>query len=392
LNILYIHQYFKTPNEGGAIRSWYIAKGMLSAGHQVQIITAHNNSKYEQKLIDGLKVHYLPVSYCNNYGFFRRLFSFLFFAHKAYYLSRKFEDIDLAYITSTPLTVGLTALKLKKKKNIPYIFEVRDLWPEAPIQMGIIKSKIIKTISRKLESHIYKNAKKIVALSPGIEDFVKKMVPGKNVLLCPNMADCDFFNQYDPVSDSLKKEHNLGGSFVISYFGAIGWVNALDYYLNLANVCMNKGLDIKFFIIGSGGQESRLIRKAEEMQLDNLFFIGHISKKELKKYLSITDAAYISFANYPILEYNSPNKFFDSLASGKLVVSNVKGWIREIIEDHSCGIYINPEKPEDFIPMITPIMKDSELLKKYQDNARNLAENSFERKKLVQELLTYIES
>jgi glycosyltransferase involved in cell wall biosynthesis len=276
--------------------------------------------------------------------------------------------------------------------NIPYIFEVRDLWPEAPIQMGLIKSKIIKSVSRMLESHIYKNAEKIIALSPGIKEYVHKMIPGKRVLLCPNMADCGFFNQYNNEIDSLKKEHNIGESFVISYFGAIGWVNALDYYLNLANICMKEGLDIKFFLIGSGAQEARLIRKTEELKLDNLIFVGHVNKQELKKYLSITDAAYISFANYPILEYNSPNKFFDSLASGKLVISNVKGWILDLIEEHNCGLYINPEKSEEFIPRITPFMKDPALLKTYKSNARNLAENRFERKKLVEELLNFIEN
>ena len=118
LNILYIHQYFKIPSEGGAIRSYYLAKGMIKKGHQVQMITSHNNNNYIKKDIEGITVHYLPVKYSNHFGYLRRIYAFLLFAHKAYYLGRKFKNIDLAYVTSTPLTVALTALRLKRKKQI----------------------------------------------------------------------------------------------------------------------------------------------------------------------------------------------------------------------------------------------------------------------------------
>ena len=175
-------------------------------------------------------------------------------------------------------------------------------------------------------------------------------------------------------------------------FGAIGWVNELNYYLDLARVCMAEGLNIKFLIIGCGAQEKKLLKRSRNLRLNNLIFIHHLNKYELRKYLSVTDASFISFANYQILENNSPNKFFDSLASGKLVISNVKGWIKELIEDHACGLYINPEIPEDFVSMISPIIKDHELLNKYKKNARELAENKFDRKILTANLLNFIEN
>jgi len=391
LNILYIHQYFRTPSEGGAIRSYYIAQGMTHAGHHVEIISAHNKNDYIKKKIDGLSIHYLPVKYDNHFNFLRRLYSFLIFAHKAYHLSKKFKDIDVAYITSTPLTVGLTAIKLKRKTGVPYIFEVRDLWPEAPIQLGIIKSSVFKYISRKFELAVYKQASKIVALSPGTQEHVAKLVPERPVHFCSNMSDCEFFEKTAVKNVSLLKKHNINDAFVISYFGAIGRVNALEYFLDLAKISNDAGLDIKFLMIGEGAMVDSLKKMAKSNYITNLEFIPHMNKYTLKDYLSITDAAFISFADFPILEHNSPNKFFDAIASGKLVIVNTKGWIKEHIEKNKCGFYIDPKNPDHFPSKINPFFNEPRLAE-FQKNARKLAENTFEKKKLIGNLMDFMMS
>jgi glycosyltransferase involved in cell wall biosynthesis len=389
LNILYIHQYFKTPSEGGAIRSYYIATGMVQAGHSVEIITAHNHRNYLKKDVEGLSIHYLPVKYYNHYSFLRRLYSFLFFAHKAYYLARKLKNTDLAYITSTPLSVGLVALKLKRKYGIPYVFEVRDLWPEAPIQLGIIKNRISKYISRKFELIIYKEAIKIVVLSPGIKDHVTRLVPQKPIHFCPNMSDCDFYEKTSVKNTSLLKKHNLEKSFVISYFGAISKVNALTHVLDLARIVADSALEVRFLVIGAGAMLDSLRKRVMAERIDNLEFIPHMNKYALKDYLTVTDAAFISFADFPVLEHNSPNKFFDAIASGKLVIVNTRGWIKEHIEKSDCGFYINPAHSEQFINKIKPFFHKSRL-EEVQCNARKLAESIFEKQKLIRDLLDFI--
>lgn len=392
MKIIYIHQYFRTPGEGGAIRSWYIATGMIRAGHTVEMITAHNNKGYLHCMIDGISVHYLPVKYENRFGYLRRIFTFLLFAYKAYFLSKKFADIDLAYITSTPLTVGLTALKLKKKYNIPYLFEVRDLWPEAPIKMGVIRNPVLKNLSRRLEKKIYSEADKIVALSPGIKSHVNRLYPDKPVLICPNMSDCSFFNLTKIRDAEIERRYKLTNNFVISYFGAIGWANALHYFLDIAAVCKKNKLNIRFFIIGSGSRRIMLENSALSRNLDNLYFVDHLNKHELKKYLSVTDAAFISFASYPILEHNSPNKFFDALASGKIIISNVNGWITDLITHYYCGFYEDPARPKKFVDLIKPFLEDNNKLHEYKLNARKLAESNFNKEYLISELLNFIET
>ena len=391
MKILYIHQYFKTPGQGGAIRSWYISTAMVRAGHEVHMVTSYNRKKYEEKILDGIHVHYLPVSYRSSYRFFRRVIAFLLFSHHAYNLCKKVRSPDLVYATSTPLTVGLVALKLKNRRHLPYIFEVRDLWPEVPIQMKILRNPVLKWITRFLERKIYAGASRIVVLSPGVEQSIKALPFAKSVYLCPNMSDCDFFKMKGEDEINLAQKYALEGKLVISYFGAIGPSNALDYLLNVARIAYSGGWKIVFLILGEGPYKQELIRKRTLEGLANTHFINHQNKHELRKYLSVTDAAYISFANFPVFEMNSPNKFFDALASGKLIISNVNGWIRELVEKNSCGFYYHPEKPDLFFEQIQPFLEYPEKLIKYQMNARKLAETQFDRNLLIRGLFDYLE-
>jgi glycosyltransferase involved in cell wall biosynthesis len=389
LKVLYIHQYFRTPEEGGAIRSYYLAKGLVEHGIEVELITAHNKPKALTKTIDGIKVHYLPVFYDNEQGFLKRIYAFFKFMRMARKKARKIKNIDICYATSTPLTIGLSALKIKQDQNIPYFFEVRDLWPEAPFQMGVIKNKYLKRYLKNLEKQVYRNASQIVALSPGIKEQIEKEGPNKRITVIPNMSDVDFFL---PEVKSPEKEalFNVEGKFVVSYFGTIGLANHLEYLLAAANESLKANLPIQFFIIGSGGQLTRLKYLVKHFDLDNVQFLPFQNKFNLRRVLNITDAAYVSFARQPILETNSPNKFFDALAAGKLIITNTKGWVKDIIENDQCGFYYDPDNPKEFISSIKPFIESSVQLKKSQQKARIVAETQFAKSAQVEKLIDLI--
>lgn len=383
--ILYIHQYFKTPQEGGAIRSYYLAKGLVENGFEVEMLTTHNEAIYTKAEIDGFKVHYLPVNYSNEMGFLKRLWSFLKFVRLAKRYARNIEDIDKAYITSTPLTVGLIGLWLKRKRQIPYIFEVRDLWPTAPIELGAIKGKPLKNYLYRLEKRIYQEAEKIVALSPGMRDWIKKVAPEKEVFMIPNMADCQFFKKElkDP---KLVEFYHANKPFVITYLGSIGVTNHLEYFLDIAEESKKRGLNIDFKIVGQGSRLSHIKLSAYLRKLSNVEFIGHQNKEGVRRILNVTDATYVSFANYPVLATNSPNKMFDSLASGKLTIVNSTGWTKDLVEQYKCGFYANPEKPAEFMEQLIPFMEQKDLLETFKNNARQIAENLYSRKLQVEKL------
>jgi len=383
--LLYIHQYFKTPQEGGAIRSYYLAKGLVDKGFQVVMITSHNESYKETKMVDGIEVHYLPVPYRNEMGNIKRILSFLRFVRKAKYLAKELGPFEKAYITSTPLTVGSIGLYLKRKKGLPFIFEVRDLWPKAPIEMGVFRNSMIQKMLYRYERKIYKEAEKIVALSPGMREWVKKVAPGKAVFTIPNMADCEFFSQElkDP---KLIKFYHADKPFVITYFGSIGLTNHLEFLLDIAEESQNKGLDINYKIVGQGGRFKAIKNMIHQKQLDNMELIGHQNKEGVRRILNVTDATYVCFKDVPILGTNSPNKLFDSLASGKLTIVNSNGWTKDLVEQYECGFYADPHEPKEFLSRLKPFLTEKDKLDTYKSNARQIAERLYAKRLQVEKL------
>lgn len=387
MKILYIHQYFKTPQEGGAIRSYYLGRGLVENGFEVEMITTHNEKTYRKAKIDGITVHYLPIPYQNAMGAVKRVRSFLTFVRKSKKIIKTIKGIDRAYVTSTPLTVGLIGMWMKKKLGIPYIFEVRDLWPTAPIEIGMIKGALIKKWLFRLEARIYENAEKIVALSPGMRDWIKKVVPEKEVYMIPNMADCQFFTKEikDP---KLVEFYHVNEPFVITYFGSIGTANRLEFFLDIARKSLENELNINFKIVGDGGRLSSVKLSAYLKKLSNVEFIRHQNKGGVKDILNISDATYVCFADLPVLATNSPNKLFDSLASGKLTIVNTPGWTKDLVEKYNCGFYANPNKPEEFLKLIKPFLENRSLLDTYKNNARQIAERHYSKKLQVQKLVS----
>lgn len=389
MKILYIHQYFKTPQEGGAIRSYYLGRGLVENGFEVEMITTHNEKSYRKTNIDGITVHYLPIPYDNGMGGIRRIRSFMAFVRQSKKIIKAIKGVDLAYVTSTPLTVGLIGLWMKKKLSIPYIFEVRDLWPTAPIEIGMIKGALIKKWLFRLEARIYQGAEKIVALSPGMRDWIKKVVPDKDVFMIPNMADCQFFTKEikDP---KLVEFYHVNQPFVVTYFGSIGTANHLEFFLDIAEKSLKDNLNINFKVVGDGGKLSSIKLSAYLKKLTNLEFIGHQNKGGVKDILNISDATYVCFADLPVLATNSPNKLFDSLASGKLTIVNTPGWTKDLVEKYGCGFYANPKKPEEFLKLIKPFLKNRGLLDTYKNNARQIAEQHYSKKLQVKKLVSVI--
>lgn len=391
MKILYIHQYFKTPTEGGAIRSWHIAKGMIAAGHEVVLITSHNDSNINIKIIDGITVHYLPVPYDNSFGFLRRAIAFLSFTLQAFNISKKIDGINLCYATSTPITVGIVAYLLKRKRSIPYIFEVRDLWPEAPIQMGAIQQPWLKNILFKLEKKIYAHAVKIIALSPSMKEGILKVCSNKNVIVIPNMSDCSFF-QIEKKNPILIDAFSVKNKFVVSYIGSAGRSNNLMSLIKIIEFYSTSyNSAIEFLIQAKGAQLESIKAEVKKLKCANVQFVPFSNKQGVKELLNVSDAVYISFDNKPILETNSPNKFFDALAAGKLIIVNTQGWIKELIEKENIGFYADPENPAEFNGKILPYINDKTRLLDSQIKARRVAENFYSAEILVEKLLNELD-
>ncbi len=376
-----LHQHFKTPQGGGAIRSYYLAKALIDHGHEVVVITSHNGKGYNKENFEGIEVHYLPIAYDNRFGFFKRGWAFIRFVFGAARLSGKFRAFDKCYTISVPLTVGIVARWNQFRFGMPYIFEVGDLWPDAPIQMGYVRNSIFQWILLTLEKSIYHHAESVVGLSDSIRSAVEKKSTGKTVHLLPNMADCDFFMPQQKET-RLEDKFNVSGKFVIAYIGALGDANGLEYFLACAEVSQKAGLQAHFILCGDGAMREPLMASASQLGLKNLLILPFTNRDGVKEIMNVTDAVFICYKHVPILETGSPNKYFDGLAAGKMIVINFGGWIKNEIEERQCGISVDAEDAEDFVRKINSFISNQRLLYRFQKSARELGVRKYSRKLL----------
>jgi glycosyltransferase involved in cell wall biosynthesis len=384
VKVLLLHQHFNTPEKGGAIRSYYLATALAAKGIRVTVITAHNEKTYRKEIIENIEVHYLPIAYDNRFGFIARSNAFMKYVNGAVKLAGQFRDVDYCYAISVPLTVGLAAMWIKMRYKIRYIFEVGDLWPEAPIQLGFINNFVFAQALYALEKRIYKSAHVVVALSPAIKFAIEKKVPGKTVHLIPNMADCDFYTP-EVKDPTLENQFGVQGKLVVSYMGAIGVANGLDSFLECVNASRKAQLPVHFFMCGDGAELDRLKNHAQTLGLVNLTFLDFRNRAGVKELLNITDAVFISFKQVPILETGSPNKYFDGLAAGKLIIINFGGWIKQEIEATQCGFYYNPQQPTEFVKKLSAYLYEGGLLERAQTASRMLGVEKYSREKLSKE-------
>jgi len=392
MRLLYIHQYFKTPNEPGGTRSYWIAKKLIDKGNEVTIITSSNkiSQNKEIKNIDGIKVIYIKVPYNQKMNVFYRLISFVRFMLKSTYEALKVKNIDLVIATSTPLTIGFPALILKKIKKIPYLFEVRDLWPEVPIQMGALKNKLLVKLAITFEKKIYENSIHIIALSPGMkEGILKRNIANSKITVIPNMSKINEFWPREKNTELIKKLGLQVNSFKIIHFGSIGLANGVFTIIETAKL-LNNNTEIEIIFIGGGSQETVMKKKCEQYNLKNVFFLGEFPMKTTSEIVNFCDVSIVSFLDLPILYTNSPNKLFDSLSAGKPIIVNSAGWTKELVENNGCGLYVNPNNPSDLVEKIHYLKSNNELVKIMGQKSRELAQNKYDKELLCEKFVKVI--
>lgn len=396
MNILYLHQYFVLPEESGGGRSFWISQEMIRKGHSVTMITSRNSQKkmVEKLNIEGINIIYIRNAYSNKMAPSRRIISFFNFMLLSAITAMRCKKPDLVYATSTPLTIGLPAILLKLTKKVRYIFEVRDLWPEFPIQMGAVKNRSIQKLLRWFEKAVYNKAVHIIALSPGMkEGIIKCGIKPSKVTVIPNMSKNEKFFPHEPDSQLMKRFDITTARFKVIHFGAIGPANGLDYLIDGTRILKERNCeDIEIIIMGDGMSRKDIEKKVISDGLeDRVTFIGNQPMEITSEIVNLCDCSIVTFRNLPVLQTNSPNKLFDSLAAGKPVIVNSGGWTKELVETNKCGMYVDPEKPENFADAIIFLKNNRNVLKNMGKNARLLAETVFNKEILCRELVDVIE-
>jgi len=399
MHILYLHQHFAIPSGSTGTRSYEFARRWIKAGHKVTLITGHydigglelGKGLIQKKTVKGINVVIVGTTYSNKQSFIRRIMSFLCFIFFSIYAGLLTKKVDVIYATSTPLTVGISAIALKWLKRIPFVFEVRDQWPEIPIELGVIKNKIMIKLLLWLEKTIYKNSSAIVALSPGMNQGIRDVLgDSKPITVASNCSDLDaFYPELD--GSKIRKERGWEDKFVFLHFGAMGKANGLDFVVDIAEK-LEDNKDIHFVLVGDGSEKQRLKDRIARIGLPNIEILDSVPKSELPFWVTAADVSMVIFANHPILEHNSANKFFDSLSAGKPILLNYSGWQRQVLEESKAGFGCELCNLDEFVKKVLYLNSHRDAIATMGAKARELAERKFNIDKLAADVLAVISS
>lgn len=373
MRLLYLHQYFSFPENSSGTRSYDLSKEFVKNGIDVTVITSGRapgsdpSQKWSYMEREGIKLWMIENEYSHMMSIPQRIKSFLKFSRQA---SKKAVEIDADVVlaTSTPLTIAIPGIIKKKRSKIPFVFEIRDVWPEGPIQQGYVKNKFLIWLLRKIEKYIYNRADYLVPLSTGMKADILTRVDVQNMEVIPNISEIDRFEHYE----DCDIDFDFTGKKVVLYAGTLGPVNDIMYVAKLAQRTLPLAPWLCYLIIGNGKQKEEIVKYCKDNDIlnKNIFFLNPIRKKDLPSVYSKVAMGSSFVWDYKIKWDNSANKFFDTLAAGRPVLINYQGWQADVIRENQCG-YVLPYCPtDDDVKAFVNYMSNDALLEQHGKNAK----------------------
>jgi len=404
LKILLISEYFPPEVGAGSNRAYELCYNWVKLGASVTVITGfpdypdgvipseYRGLKFLREYKDGIEVIRTYTIPAPNKGFVKRVISFLSFMISSIVQgSRAVKNQDVIIATSPPFFVGIAGYIIGKIKKAPFVFEVRDLWPESIVQLGQLKNKFIINVLEKLEYFLYKKCSHIVPVAESTVGVLeKKGVSPHKITVIKNGVDLQMFSP-GANNQPLAAQLNLQNKFVIGYIGTLGLSHAVDKILDAAD-CLKNFEKIQFLIIGQGAEKEILVRKRDELKLGNVIFLNSVEKKSLPEYYGLCDVLLVPLRKLELFEKVIPSKIFEIFAMGKPIIISVNGEARKLVEEAEGGIYSEPENEIELKNKILYLYENPELLNELGLNGRKYVENNFDRSILAQKYLDLIKS
>ncbi|MBD5781450.1 glycosyltransferase family 4 protein [Pelagicoccus sp. NFK12] len=389
MKVLYLAHHFHTQTGNFSSRPYRFAKQLTEDGHKVTVVSGQHDrgavdiegsdtGTIRRKQVEGIDVIQVAVPYANNMSVLKR--SLIFMRYTLHCLKETIKgDYDLIFATSGPLTVGIAGILSKAIRSNPFVFESRDLLPETPRALGLIKNPVILLGLSTLEWASYQTADVAVGLAPGITKAIKKKTASRiPVALLPNGSELELFKPGSRVD--LKVAGIEAGDTVAVFTGAHGLTNGLHAILDAAKELKRRGRDdIKIAFFGDGKIKPELVSRAKAEGLTNCFFNDPIPKTKLAEILGSADIGLMTLKNLPVFHYStSPNKFFDYLSCGLPIINNYPGWIAGMLSKHRNGCVVEPGDAIAFADALENYADNPELRELHGKRSRELAETSFD--------------
>jgi len=399
MHILLIHQAFAALDEPGGTRHHELARYLVGRGHKVTIIASPvsyltgtpSTFGGVTRCESGVRVIRAYTYQALHKSFIHRIFSFFSFMASSFFAGLGVKHVDLVWGTSPPIFQGATAWLLARLKRVPFLFEVRDLWPSFAIAVGVLKNPIFIKMSLWLEGFLYRHADLVVVNSPGYVAHVRER-GARRVELIPNGADPQMFDPADQ-GVSFRSTNRLDDKFVVLYAGAHGMSNDLGVALEAAKILQDAPApsEVIFVFLGDGKEKPALQKQAAEMGLSNVLFLPPVPKVEMAAALAGADACLAILK--PIEEYKTtyPNKVFDYMAAGRPVVLAIDGVIRQVVEAAHCGVFAQPGNPAVLAEAIRQLVADKAVSRQMGLAGRDYLEQHFSRSAMAGNLAAIVE-
>jgi glycosyltransferase involved in cell wall biosynthesis len=400
MHILLIHQAFAALDEPGGTRHHELARSLVQRGHRVTIIaspisylTGAKRSDQKTFIVHSQLEPGITLLRCNTYhalhrSFIHRVFSFFGFMLSSFIAGLGVRKVDLVWGTSPPIFQGFTAWLLARLKGVPFLFEVRDLWPEFAIAVGVLSNPALIRLSEWLEKFLYYRADRVVINSPGFEKHVRQR-GARRVELVPNGADPSMFDLSED-GMNFRRQHDLVGKTLLMYAGAHGMSNDLGILLQAAAMLVDLP-DLQIVLLGDGKEKSALQAQALSLGLSNVQFIGSVPKEEMTSALAAADACVAILKPVEAYKTTYPNKVFDYMCAARPVVLAIDGVIREVVESADCGIFVPPGDPQALAQAVRTLLADPLRAQQMGLNGRRHVEQYFNRPLLAEKLADIME-
>jgi len=397
MKILFITDNFPPEVNAPATRTYEHTKEWVKKGVEVTIITCapnfphgkvyngYKNKLYHKEKIDGITVIRVWSYISANKGFAKRILDYMSFALMAFIVGL-FQKSDIIIATSPQFFTTWSAWGISKLKRKPWIFELRDLWPESIKTVGAMRQGKIINFLEKIELGLYKSANRVIAVTDAFkQNLINRGIDENKIDVITNGSNMELFTPHKK-DENLLSELKLNDKFIVGYIGTHGMAHSLDFIIK--SIAKIKETNIHFLFIGDGAKKGEIIKLAKDLNLTNITFLEPISKDEVPKYLNICDVSLAPLKKSDTFKTVIPSKIFEASAMQKPTLLGVEGQAQEIIEKYNAGLCFKPEDENDFLEKLKQI-KDENIYKSLQNGCKLLA-NDFDRKKLSIKMLSII--
>jgi glycosyltransferase involved in cell wall biosynthesis len=400
MQLLLIHQAFTSPDEPGGTRHYELARHLTELGHRVTIVASDlsyltgKRVSAQKKLVleeelGGVRIMRVSTFPSLHRSFFWRAISLISFMFTSVVGGLRAGPVDLVMGTSPSIFQAVSAWVVSLVRRRPFLLEVRDLWPEFAVGLGVLRNRTLIALSRRLETFLYARARLILVNSPAYRDYLTgKGIPEKKIKLISNGVDPDMFD-VNGSGKLIREQLGLNGQFIVSYTGALGLANDIPTILRAAEQLRNDR-KIHFLLVGDGKERANLEELAATMNLPNVTFTGARAKLEMPQILAASDACVATLKNIPMFSTTYPNKVFDYMAASRPTILAIDGVIRTVVEDAKGGIAVPPGDHEAIAAAVLSLRNNPAARERMGKAARAYVVDHFNRHKQAAEFADVI--